>query len=202
MKINNKINIFVLLLCGFSFVFLIDSIIFGEYFLLNHKIVESRIVGFSDFNSKELCHFIRYYSINCNNKSYRINETEFAYIYHQKTFYKIYKYNDYKDYMFFGNYDCPLIELNKTYQVNKLYKFAIHYDNKKLNYFYDDPDAILNRENNKFNIICSSILFSILLILYLLIEFKIYKKTRFYNMQKKFDLPMYHNNLNLNTRTL
>ncbi len=187
MKIN--INIILLLLCGFSFVYLFDSIISGEYFLPNHKIVESKIVGFSDFDS-----------INCSNKSYRINQTEFAYIYHQKKFYRIYKYNDYKDYIIFGKYECPLILLNKTYELNKTYRFAIHYDKNKLNYFYDDPDAIINRENNKFTIICSSILFLVLFGLYMSIVIKNYRKIRIYNINKKFDLPMYHDNLS--TRTL
>jgi hypothetical protein len=195
-----KINIILLLLCGFSFIYLFDSIISGEYFLPNHKIVESKIVGFSDFESNELCQFIRNYSINCNNKSYKINQTEYAYIYYQKKFYRIYKYNDYKDYIIFGKYECPLILLNKTYELNKTYRFAIHYDNNKLNYFYDDSDAIINRENNKFTIICSSILFLVLFGLYMSIVIKNYRKIRIYNINKKFDLPMYHDNLS--TRTL
>lgn len=188
MKLKGNYKLVLLLLCGFSFFALFDQIIFGDYFHFDHEIKNCTILEY-DTNSDNICEFIKKNNFQCDNCKF--NESNFAYIVCDKRINRVYSYKDYIDYKKYNSYYCDTSQ--KNYMVNNIYRVGIYIHNDmRLNYFYDDKLAIENRNNNLNSIISLTVLFSILVGLYIFIEYKNYKKYRIYFMQKKFDLPLYN----------
>ena len=190
MKLKGNYKLVLLGLIGISFFALFDQIIFGDYFHTEHKIKNCTILEY-DTNFDKTCDFIKKNNIQC--EKCKFNESNFAYIECDKRIHRAYAYKDYINYKKYNSYNC---DSNKEdYKLNKIYRVGINIHNDmRLNYFYDDDLAIQNRTSNINSIISLGILFSILIVIYVFMEYKGFNKRRIYFMQKKFDLPIYHIN--------
>jgi len=188
MKLKGNYKLVLLGLIGISFFALFDQIILGEYFHIEHKIKNCTVLEYNSAFNKT-CDFIKKNNIQCD--KCKFNESNFAYIECDKRIHRAYAYKDYINYKKYNSYNC---DSNKEdYKLNKIYRVGIYIHNDmRLNYFYDNKLAIENRNNNLNSIISLAVLFSILIGLYIFIEYKNYKKYRIYFMQKKFDLPLYN----------